>query len=422
MTEQRHYDEYTEKSDRSLADQVEQEQATEEKETVLNLIKVGDRTDDALPRFLWYPYIPLENITVLFGKQGAGKGFAYAAIGAAISNGKRPFSTKNYKPENVLVISAEETDGTIWRKFKYSGADMEKIGRIGCETVTNEGKPVFNIAERPEELENVIKAFRAKLVIIDPIQDFIGVKNLNAAEEVGAALVKLRGIAERCECAIVYTAHPSKKSVDIDAIDAVAGSAEFTRKPRSVLQVIYDETGENDDRRIIVPIKANDNPLGESVAFEITAVDAPEIIEQTDDETTTPAKARFTGYSAVTADMVSAAASRKKRLSEYLIEHPIDTPDKFTLAKNTLLHLAETIGKNPLYLSRKGLVQRFPAYFGGTFPKLIAALKRPLYERGYLIEYTDNIGDSKVDYYGFTRDRCVKITRKEDSTERECIV
>ena len=87
--------------------------------------------------------------------------FAAAAIGAEISNGTRPLEYERRTPETVLVISTEETAGDIERKFRYSGADMDKIARIGSEKAYRDGRPRFNLAERPQELASAIRKVSA---------------------------------------------------------------------------------------------------------------------------------------------------------------------------------------------------------------------------------------------------------------------
>lgn len=403
------YSEYTE-SMATLEQVTEQEQAAAAQRT--SPFSFGKIENPTLPVYLWYPYFPKKEISCIFGKQDVGKGFFAAAIGAAISNGRRPL-TDDIKPkEVVLFLSAEERDTDIERKFRYCGADMAKIGKAGREKSCGaDGKPLYNIAERPEELEADIKQSGAGLVFIDPIQDFLGVKNLNAAEEVGAALVKLNRIADHCNCHITFFAHPSKAKDITDTLDSVAGSAEFTRKPRSVLQIIRDETGQDPNRRVMVHIKHNGTIEGNAIAYNIETVDDAEIVEEMTEETAPPAKAYFTGYSTVTKSVLDSAAACKKSVVQYLEANPTSTPNTLLLAANTLQNIAEKAGTQTVYVSRKGLKDHFPDYFTGTMPNTVTALKPKMMERGYYIEYTTPMGKSRKDWYGIENDRAIKITK-----------
>lgn len=376
-------------------------------------IEIGKAENPTLTKYLFYPYIPRGNIVCLYGKQGIGKGYAAAAIGSEISNGTRPLEHERRKPETVLVISTEENAGDIERKFRYSGADMNRIARIGSEKAYRDGKPRFNLTERPQELEAAIRSVGAGLVIIDPIQDFLGVKNLNAAEEVGAALLNLMNVAASCDCSIIFLAHPSKKDYDGDLLSNVAGSAEFTRKPRVVLYIGWDETGTHPNRRIIVHAKHNGTIEGNALAMEITTVDEDEIIEEITVETAPPARAKIVGAAeGITADIVSSAAAHKKKLHEYLAEIQTEAPDKIETAANILANLADKLNLNQLLLSKKGLVKHFPDPFNYLqFTTIVHKVTPKLYERGYSIGLTTAIGQGRKDYYGYENQRCLKIVK-----------
>lgn len=405
------YAEIANAPERPLAEQIEQEtkQSAEEKKIVVTF---GTSNTTELATYLWFPYIPRKQLTVLCAKQGTGKGYVAAAIGSEITNGKRPFDTQPKKPENILVISSEETNAEIERKYKYSGACMDRVGRIGRENATDaDGRSIFNISERPQELENIIKEHHAGLVIIDPIQDFIGVKNLNAAEEVSAALIKLSRIADKCDCSIVYMAHTSKKDYDGDLLSRVAGSSEFTRKPRSALFIEYDETGTKPNRRVIVHAKKNGTVEGNAFAIEINTVDEDLITEQIAEDSALPAYAKIVGLSNITTSIVEAAKQHRKKLHEYLAEHPLEISDNLTQAAETLANLAEKIG-TPLYLSRAGLYNHFPHIFSGNFADMALKVKPHLFIRGYTSTYTTPMGKGRKDYYGYENQRTIKIEKR----------
>ena len=376
-------------------------------------IEIGQAANPTLTKYLYYPYIPRGNIVCLYGKQGIGKGYAAAAIGAEISNGTRPLEYERRTPETVLVISTEETAGDIERKFRYSGADMDKIARIGSEKAYRDGRPRFNLAERPQELASAIRKVSAGLVIIDPVQDFLGVKNLNAAEEVGGALLNLMNVAASCDCSIIFLAHPSKKDYDGDLLSNVAGSAEFTRKPRSVIYIGWDDTGENPCRRVLVHAKHNGTIEGTALAMEIHTVDEDDIVEEITIETAPPAFAQIVGEAdGVTADIVASAAAHRKKLHEYLAEIQTSAPDKIDNAATVLANLADKLNLNPLLLSKKGLVDHFPNPFKyAPLTTIVSKVKPKLYKRGYSIELVKPIGQGRKDYYGYENQRCVKIVK-----------
>ena len=79
----------------------------------------------------------------------------------------------------------------------------------------------------------------------------------------------INNLAKKYNLAIVDVAHVSKRSAGNNANDAILGATDIVNASRSVLRVIFDETGSNPNRRVIVHTKSNYAPAGQSVAFEI---------------------------------------------------------------------------------------------------------------------------------------------------------
>ena len=112
----------------------------------------------------------------------------------------------------------------------------------------------------------------------------------------------LANLAKKHNCAIIDVAHVSKRAAGTNANDAILGATDIVNAARSVLRVIFDETGTNPNRRVIVQTKSNYAACGDSIAFEID-----------EDGTLT-----WTEIATVTKDDMEAAARNNKSISEYL--------------------------------------------------------------------------------------------------------
>lgn len=213
--------------------------------------------------WLWKPFIPLGEFTILEGIEGLGKSWLCYAIGCAVASGaKLPFSEiEPIEPSQVLLLSAEDSlEHTTLPRLAAMNANLEKIHAI---------ENVFAL-DNPNDLikfEAVIAQYQPKLVVIDPIFNYTGGKNLNQESESRPIASKLIAIAQRFGCAIIGVRHIGKSKGNGDARAAGLGSISWRASARSALLVGQDtETGE----KALCQTKNNLAPIPEfAVAFEI---------------------------------------------------------------------------------------------------------------------------------------------------------
>ncbi|MDE5755022.1 MAG: AAA family ATPase [Oscillospiraceae bacterium] len=230
--------------------------------------------------FVWYPYIPIGEITIMFAAGGTGKSFLTCGIAADISAGRTlPVSNcepTNIEPENVLFISAEDSASVLKQRIFTAGGDISR-----CYCVAPPDTPEELEKYRPFELpadahdtvhieafEQLIRDTKAKLVIIDPWAAYIGKDtDMNRANSIRAITAVLVVIAKKMGCAMLVIAHVNKKAQADNANDAVSGSADLINSSRSALAV---RTFGNSDGRVMVHTKCNYEALGKSVCYQIT--------------------------------------------------------------------------------------------------------------------------------------------------------
>ncbi|MBR5426781.1 MAG: AAA family ATPase [Clostridia bacterium] len=228
-------------------------------------VRSADDYDASAASFLWYPYIPSEEYTVLMAAGGTGKTYLTCGIAAFLSRGTVPLGNPEEEqgPQNVLFISGEDKGGELRVRLEASGADLEKIYVIDC--VESEG---LSLSEGIDEFGYLIARAQAKLVVIDPWQAFIGRDvDVNRVNILRPVLQSISNLAKRKKCAIILVSHVGKKIQADNINNAAIGSTDLINASRSVLAVAFaDEKNE----RLMIHTKSNYSEPGQTILFAIS--------------------------------------------------------------------------------------------------------------------------------------------------------
>lgn len=172
----------------------------EETKTELQLIKLSEIQSQEVS-WLWFPFIPYGKLTIVQGDPGDGKTTLVLNIAAKLSKGKGlDDEMKPTEPLNVIYQSAEDgLADTIKPRLEQAGADCENI------LVIDESMKSLSMID--ERLEEAVMRTKAKLLILDPIQAYLGGgMDMNRANEARDMTKKLAALAEKYQCAIVLEA------------------------------------------------------------------------------------------------------------------------------------------------------------------------------------------------------------------------
>ena len=128
--------------------------------------------------WLWKPYLPFGKLSVLQGNPGEGKTYFAMHLAAACTNGKLLPNMERMEPFNVIYQTAEDGLGdTVKPRLIEAGADLDRVLVIDDSDV--------QLTLSDERIEKAIIENNARLVIIDPIQTYLGADvDMNRANEV----------------------------------------------------------------------------------------------------------------------------------------------------------------------------------------------------------------------------------------------
>lgn len=180
-------------------------------------------------KWLWFEKIPLGKITLLAGNPDNGKSLASTSIAALCSNGNRyPGCDWTHTPADVLMMLGEDDlEDTAVPRLIAADANMKRIHFLeGVRPVQLEDREVKLDADIPA-IERQLEANpNIRLLIIDPISNYLGDVSMVAEQEVRSILIPLKRAAEKYNVAVVIVMHLNKKN-DLDAISRVGGAMAF---------------------------------------------------------------------------------------------------------------------------------------------------------------------------------------------------
>ena len=210
--------------------------------------------------WLWKPYLPFGKLSVLQGNPGEGKTYFAMHLAAACTNGKLLPNMERMEPFNVIYQTAEDGLGdTVKPRLIEAGADLDRVLVIDDSDV--------QLTLSDEQIEKAIVENNARLVIIDPIQAYLGADvDMNRANEVRPIFMRLGQVAQRTGCAILLIGHLNK-AAGMQSLQRGLGSIDIAAAVRSVMfigKLKHDPT-----MRILTHEKSSLAPPGASLAFSL---------------------------------------------------------------------------------------------------------------------------------------------------------
>ena len=194
--------------------------------------------------WLLYPFIPFGKVTIVQGDPGEGKTTMVLQIIAKLTKGEAVLpsgsdesaleeKTMVLEPVNVIYQTAEDGLGdTIKPRLLSAGADCSRV------MVIDDNDQALTMMDA--RLEEAIIQTKARLVVLDPIQGFLGTDvDMHRANEIRPLMKRVALLAEKYHCAIILIGHMNKNS---------NGKAEKCRDKYQQLKKDYDDLEKDADK------------------------------------------------------------------------------------------------------------------------------------------------------------------------------
>ena len=231
----------------------------QEKEALVPMLCYKDIEQTSV-EWLWFPYIPFGKLTIIQGNPGEGKTYFAMMLTAACTNRKLFPNMEDIEPFNVIYQTAEDGMGdTIKPRLVEAGADLSRV------MVIDDSEEVLTLSD--DRIEKAVRQNHVRLVIIDPVQAFIGADvDMNRANEVRPVFRKLGMISYKNSFSIVLIGH-LKKSSGTQSTYRGLGSIDIMAAVRSL--IFIGKVRKDPTTRVLIHEKSSLAPPGETMAFKL---------------------------------------------------------------------------------------------------------------------------------------------------------
>lgn len=210
------------------------------------------------PRWTIAPYFQRGKGTLIQGDNGTGKTAFMCAVAAHVTTGNPLLDIPVAAPGDVVILSVEDDLPVLRGRIEADGGDLTK-----CHFMTNAAGLCFT----SPEIEAAVKEVKAKMIVFDPIQAFMGAKvDMFRPNETRPELAKLFEMCDRNDCACAIISHMGKAG-DKSPVNRSLGSVDIPAAMRSVMELIINP--DNPEECIMVHVKCSNAPRGKSIAYAI---------------------------------------------------------------------------------------------------------------------------------------------------------
>jgi putative DNA primase/helicase len=222
--------------------------------------------------WLWENHIPLGEITLHIGDPGVGKSYFSYFLSAQVSKGGYwpNYPNRRIKDGKVLILSTDEDPNYAIRpRADAAGADTDKIFILEGSHDEQGRIKILNLTRDIHRLENILRKDEGyRLVIIDPLSDYLGRVDSHKYSDVRWAMAPINALARKYHVAIVGIMH-CNKNTSLQVLYRIMGSMGFPSVARSIWLVAKDREDEENQRRYFSPLKNNLAPEQDTLAFQL---------------------------------------------------------------------------------------------------------------------------------------------------------
>ena len=209
--------------------------------------------------WLWEGVVPLGCLSVWFGDGDVGKSTTIYEFASRLSRGQpMPAETAKHEPYSSIIFTTEDdTESTIATRLQVAGAVPCKVDVIESVALAGGGDTQFHAVKDLDLLEEKIDALGdCRLVVFDPISEYLGNVNFWKDDDLRPALTPLKQLASRKRIAIICIAHLNKKG-EAPAKQRINGAQTLINVARAGWLFLPHP----DDDQVTLMLKAKGNSL-----------------------------------------------------------------------------------------------------------------------------------------------------------------
>jgi hypothetical protein len=227
--------------------------------------------------FQWLdrPYFAQGELQGIAGDGGLGKSTLSHKMAADISRGRTRTGEPTH-PQTVILVSAEDAEHKVRSNLELLDADLENtivVSGMFDEVIGEEGDVEGFLIDEVgvAALDDLVAHVHPAAVFIDPIAETIPFSvDSHKAPQVRLVLARLRRLARKQHCAVIYLIHLSKPGGHAErAQHRVQMSEAFVSAARSM--VMINRHPEDEGQRVITHAKTNLAEYGPSLACSFSA-------------------------------------------------------------------------------------------------------------------------------------------------------
>lgn len=292
----------------------------------------------------WESRIPVGEMTLVPGREGAGKSIFSCWLAAQLTNGTLPGRYFGQKRIVWYVASEDSWEATIAPRLRAAGADMEYVEHIAVAVGEDDEANISIPRDCALIGEEAAKADVA-LIVFDPLLSVIDENiSTNQTRELRAALEPLRKYAEKARLSVLALMHFNKMQTG-DVLTKIAGARGFAEVARAALVIAVDQEAE-DYTAVVSQAKNNLGRMNlPNLAYTIEEVEIP-----TAEGVARPGRLRWVSdeYSASAESILNREAktkSGKQNARDWLYQYlESQTKDREPVDRNEVLAAAEEAG------------------------------------------------------------------------------
>jgi hypothetical protein len=224
------------------------------------VIETAAEIEPELITWIWDGRVPFGKITIFTGNPDVGKSLVSLDVVARASTGQDFADQKNHsEPIDVLMLIAEDDLGdTVVPRLKAAGADLKRVHFLTSVVTTTprtRDERAFALDADIQALKEKLKASpEIKLIVIDPLSNYLGRADMNKEQQVRQVLTPLKQVVGETGCAMIGIMH-FNKNIAVSSIQKTGGAIGLVGLPRMVWG--FAKALDDDDLRLMMRVKGN---------------------------------------------------------------------------------------------------------------------------------------------------------------------